>query len=193
MLNTTTNSVEEKLEQELMRLIKSCDERFLELVFKLYYSKLCSYANTFIKVPDLAEEIVQETLINFWENRASLKIDFSFKAYIFRSVHNNCINYLKKNEVLRKQYKQMSDEIVYHNEVALQNFNSEIIDNLVSKEIEIKLNFLLDSLPYQSRKIFMMNRFDHLSYSQIAKELNLSLNTIKTQMKRALKKIRGIL
>lgn len=184
---------EDKLEQELLSLIKNNEERFLELLFKLYYSRLCAYASIFIKVPDLAEEIVHETFIRFWENRTSLKIDISFRAYIFRSVHNNCINYLKKNAVLKRQFQLMSDEISYHNYLALQNFNSEIIDNLISEETEIKLNKLLDALPAQSRRIFLMNRFDNLSYSQIAAELNLSIETVRTQIKRALKKIRKIL
>ena len=180
---------EDELEQESIRLIKSGDERFLEVLFKLYYSRLCIYATTLIKIPDLAEEIVQETFIKLWENRALIKIDISFKAYIFRCVHNNCINYLKKSDVVRRQTKQMYDEIIYHNEVALQNFSSEIIDSLVSEELESRLNNALNDLPTQSRKIFLMNRFDQSSYNDIAKELNISVNTVKTQMKRAIKKL----
>ena len=91
------------LDHELLRLIKNNDEEFLKILFKLYYSKLCIYATTFVKVPDLAEEIVQETFIKFWGNRNAIEIDRTFKSYIFRSVHNNCINYLKKSEVLRRQ------------------------------------------------------------------------------------------
>ena len=179
-------------EKELLRLIIEDDEHFMELLFKLYYSRLCTYATTFIKVPDLAEEIVQETFIHFWENRKLINIDVSFKAYIFRSVHNNCINYLKKNNVLRQQNKLMSDEIIYHNTVALLNFNSEIIDTLVSEELETKLNVALDDLPPQARKIFIMNRFDRLSYNEIATGLNISVNTVKTQMKRTIKKLRVV-
>ena len=94
--------------------------------------------------------------------------------------------------MIRHQFIQISDEIIYHNEVALQNFSSEIIESLVSGELELRLKNALDDLPPQSRKIFMMNRFDQLSYSEIAKELNISVNTVKTQMKRATKKLREI-
>jgi len=182
----------DKLNQELLRLIKKNDENFLELLFNLYYSKLCNYATTFVKAQDLAEGIVQETFIKFWENRASIEIEVNVEAYIFRSVHNNCINYLKKENMIRRQFKHMADEILYHNELALKNFKSDIIDNLVSAELESKLNNALDDLPPQSRKIFLMNRFDQLSYSDIAKELNISVNTVKTQIKRALKKLREV-
>jgi RNA polymerase sigma-70 factor (ECF subfamily) len=182
----------ENLDHELLRLVKNNDEEFLKVLFKLYYSRLCSYATTFVKVQDIAEEIVQETFIKFWENRTAIQIDQSFKSYVFRSVHNNCINYLKKSEVLRRQSKQMADEIIYHNEVALRNFSPGIIDNLISEELEIKLNSVLNDLPLQARKIFMLSRFEQLSYNEIADTLKISVNTVKTQMKRTLSKLREI-
>jgi len=184
--------ISNKIEQDLLKLIKNNDDRFFELFFKLYYSRLCAYASTLIKVPDLAEEIVQETFIKLWENRASIKIETSVKAYIFRCVHNNSINYIKRNDVIERLSKQMSDEINYHNEVALLNFKSEIIENLVSEELEYKLGSALNDLPSQCRKIFIMNRFDQLSYSEIATNMNLSINTVKTQMKRALRKLHEV-
>jgi RNA polymerase sigma-70 factor (ECF subfamily) len=182
----------EDIDHELFRLVRNNDEEFFKVLFKLYYSRLCSYATTFVKVPDLAEDIVQETLINLWENRATIEIEHSFKSYVFRSVHNNCINYLKKSEVLKRQSKQMSDEIIYHNEVALRNCSPVIIDDLISKELEIRMNIALYDLPPQARKIFMLSRFDQLSYNEIADALKISVNTVKTQMKRNLSKLREI-
>ena len=130
--------VSENRDHELLRLVKNNDEEYLNVIFKLYYSSLCSYATTFVKVPDLAEEIVQETFIKFWEKRAVINAEISVKAYIFRSVHNNCINYLKNSEVMRRQSKKMTEEILYHNEVALRNFSSSIIDELISEELRNK-------------------------------------------------------
>jgi RNA polymerase sigma-70 factor (ECF subfamily) len=162
------------------------------VLFKLYYSRLCTYARTFVRIPELAEEIVQETFINFWEKRNEIEIDSSFKSYIFRSVHNNCINNLKKSEVLRRQSEKMAGEILYHNEVAMRNFSPEIIDRLVGEETERKLNMALDELPPEARKIFIMSRFDQLSYAEIAASLDISVNTVKTQMKRTLARLREI-
>jgi RNA polymerase sigma-70 factor (ECF subfamily) len=182
----------ENLDYELFRLVKNEDEEFLKILFKLYYSRLCSYAATFVKSPDLADEIVQETFIKFWEYRSSIQVDSSFKSYIFRSVHNNCINYLKKSEVLRRQTRQMADEIIYHNELALRNFSPGIIDDLISEELEAKMNSALNDLPFQARKIFMLSRFEQLSYNEIADSLKISVNTVKTQMKRTLSKLRKV-
>ncbi len=182
----------EGLDHELLRLVKNNDEEFLKILFKLYYLKLCSYAETFVKAPDLAEEIVQETFISLWENRVEIRVDHSFKSYIFRCVHNNCINFLKKSEVLRRQTKVVADEIIYHNEIALRNFNSAALDDLISREMEERLISVLNDLPPQARLIFVLSRNEHLSYSEIADTLHISVNTVKTHMKRTLSKLREI-
>jgi len=184
--------VSDNIDHELLRLVKSGDEEFFGVLFRLYYSRLCTYAATFVKVHDIAEEIVQETFIKFWENREDIRIDYSFKSYIFRSVHNNCINYLKKTEVIHRQSELMAGEIIYHNNVALHNFNPEIIDQLISEELEARLNTALNDLPPQARKIFILSRFEQLSYSEIADSLEISVNTVKTQMKRTLSKLREV-
>lgn len=182
----------ENIDQELLRLMKNNDEEFLKMLFKLYYSKLCSYAAVFVKSHDLAEEIVQETFIKFWENRKELHIEHSFRSYIFRSVHNNCINYLRKSEVLRKQSRQMAEEIMYHNEAALRNFSPTIIDDIITEELQENLSNVINDLPPQARKIFLLSRFDQLSYTEIADQMKISVNTVKTQMKRTLGKLREI-
>jgi RNA polymerase sigma-70 factor (ECF subfamily) len=86
----------------------------------------------------------------------------------------------------------MADEILYHNEVALRNFNFGIIDDLIAEEMETRLNSVLNDLPPQARKIFMLSRFEQLSYIEIADMLKISVNTVKTQMKRTLSKMREI-
>ncbi len=182
----------EDIDHELFRLLKNDDEEFLKILFRLYYSKLCVYAVTFVKVPDLAEEIVQETFVYIWENRSAIEISYSIRSYIFRSVHNNCINYVKKGDVLRRQSRQMEEEILYHNETALRNFSVDVIDYLISEEMEARLNRVLNDLPPQARKVFVMSRFDQLSYQEIAGALGISINTVKTQMKRTLNKLRKI-
>jgi RNA polymerase sigma-70 factor, ECF subfamily len=179
-------------DQELLRIVRSDDEEFLKVLFRLYYNRLCTYAETLVKTKELAEEIVQDTFVDFWEKRDDIRIDHSVRAYIFRSVHNNCINHLKKSAVLRRYNQEMADEIAWHNELAVRNFNPEIIENLAAAETEFKLNKALEELPPQARKIFLMSRFEQQSYDQIAKALDLSVNTVKTHMKRTLTKLRRV-
>jgi len=179
-------------DQELLRIIRSDDDEFLKVLFRLYYNRLCTYAETLVKTNELAEEIVQDTFVGFWEKREEIRIDHSVRAYIFRSVHNNCINHLKKSAVTRRYNQQLADEIVRHNELAVRNFNPEIIENLAAAETEFKLNRALDELPPQAKKIFLMSRFEQKSYEQIATAMGLSVNTVKTQIKRTLAKLRKV-
>ena len=181
-----------KSDRDLLALAGNSEEDLLKILFRLYYTKLCNYAVTFVRLHDIAEEIVQETFIKFWEERASINIDQSFRSYIYRSVHNNCINYLKKSEVLRRQSQEIADEILYQNEISLRNFSPEIIDGLVSEELEQLLGSVLDSLPPGARKIFLMSRFEQLSYTEIAEALSISVNTVKTQMKRTLSRLKEV-
>lgn len=180
------------IDHQLLRLVKNNNEEFLRILFNLYYSKLCTYASTFVKMPDVAEEIVQETFIKFWENRDSIDVSHSFRSYIFRSVHNNCINYLKKSQILKRQSREMEEEILYHNQIVLRNFSSDVINNLISEELEARLADILNEMPPQARKIFTMSRFDQLSYQEIADKLEISVNTVKTQMKRSLARLREL-
>jgi RNA polymerase sigma-70 factor, ECF subfamily len=179
-------------DQDLLSLVRKDDVEFLKILFRLYYDRLCMYALTFVKIPDIAEEVVQETFVRLWENREEIRINHSIRAYIYRSVHNNCINYLKKCEVLRRHSKEVADEIIYHNEIALRNFDNEILDKLVAEETEKKLERALEELPPQARKIFIMSRFDQKSYDEIASALKISVNTVKTQMRRTLARLKEL-
>jgi RNA polymerase sigma-70 factor, ECF subfamily len=180
-------------DQELFRIAESNDEEFLKILFRLYYSRLCSYALTLVKDTDLAEDIVQETFIKFWEYREEIKIAHSVRSYIFRSVHNNCINYLKKSEVLKRQYKEIADDVIYYNELIIRNYDTTIIDELIAAETEQKISHAIDELPLQARKIFLLSRFDSKSYDEIADILRISVNTVKTQMKRTLARLKEII
>ncbi len=182
-------SIEKKLEETLFKLVKRGDESAFEMLFKLYYSDLCSYAVTFVKIPEIAEEIVQETFINIWQKRNSIDIDVSWKAYVYRAIHNRCLNHLKRSRVLKKLDQETHDDIIYHHQIVIKNLDPDILDRLISEELATTIRNELEKLPVQCRKIFLLSRQEQLTYPEIAEKLNLSLNTVKTQMKRALNKL----
>jgi len=178
------------LDEELVSLLKSGDDRFFELLFENYYSSLCSYATVFVKSHDLSEDIVQETIINIWEQHETIEITGSFRSYFFRCVHNNCVNNLRKTESYKKLQDRFAKQVIQQQEIASMNADPEALENLFREDTEKKYMDALNSLPAQCRKIFLMSRFDCLDYEHIAENLNISVNTVKTQMKRALAKLR---
>jgi len=138
----------------------------------------------------LADEIVQETFIKIWESKHQLQIKLSLRSYLYRCVHNNCINYIKSAAVTLKHNEEFNKEITYHANLATLNFSEEILENIISEEMEISFERKINELPAQCRDIFILSRYDQLTYQEIAQKLNLSINTVKTQISRALDKLR---
>ena len=182
-----------KIERILFTRIREGDEDSYEILFNHYYPRLCTYASVFVKYPDVAEEIVQETFIRIWEKRSMISIRTTFKAYLYRSVHNNCINYIKSKKHLSEKDELFRIEISKQSELNAKNPDTGVLDKLISEELTTEFRRALESLPPQCLEVFMMCRNEKLSYSEIAIKLGVSVNTVKTQMKRALSKLNDCL
>jgi len=177
-----------ELEQQLIDSIKHGDVKSFELVFKSFYCRLCHYASHYVRNKTITEDLVKDTFIKIWENRKSIVINSSLSGYLYRSVHNNCVNYITRNK---------HPNILYDSD--LQDMPVELthpvssdypIANLIAQELEEKLKKSLQTLPDQCREIFILSRVDNLSHEEIAKNKNISINTVKVQIYRALMKLR---
>ncbi len=162
--------------------IQSGDEKAFELLFKAQYPVLCGYARKYLDDTDHAEEIVQEMFFNFWQKKEKLEISTSLEAYLFRSVRNACLNYLKHLKV-REEYRLATNQELLRKE-------QEIHDHVVGLELQDKIDQVISQLPPERQKIFKMSRFDELKYKEIAEKLNLSVKTVEVQMSKALKFLR---
>lgn len=178
------------LHTELTERIKQGDQNAFELLFRQYHVPLCNYALVFVKHLDVAHEIVQETFIRIWEARYGLDSGLSLKSYLYRSVHNNCINYFKKARVYNRLSEEYQAEIQQRFEILEHDMDDSQFDNMVTEELEQTIQKSIDQLPDHCREIFILSRFHSLSYQQIAEKLSVSVNTVKTQISRALEKIR---
>jgi RNA polymerase sigma-70 factor (family 1) len=161
-----------------------------EALFKKYYTALCIHAYDFVNRHELAEEIVQDTFMKVWERFHELEIQTSEKAYLYKAVQNNCFNFIKQDRV-RLQYGEALQQQL-EARIALLSLPSEHspIDKLLHLELEQLTEQAIERLPAQCRDIFRLSRFEQLSYPEIALKLGLSVNTVKTQMARALQKLR---
>jgi len=153
-----------------------------ERLFRFYYSTLCGYANSFLQDPDAAEEIVQEVMIKIWVNRESIKITTSIRSYLFRAVRNGCMNLIKHLEV-RDAYKTW-------NEALGEGFERSHEDQMIVSELEQKIRKAIDKLPLERRKVFILSRYDNLTYAEIGAKLGISVKTVENQMSKALRTLR---
>jgi RNA polymerase sigma-70 factor (ECF subfamily) len=160
--------------------VKTKDD--FETLFKAHYSLLCAYANGFLKNVDASEEVVQEVMIKIWTNRNSLKIESSIRSYLFRAVRNGCMNVLK-HETIKDGYRLFIEK-----EDVVNQRSQE--DEMIVAELEERIRRAIDLLSLERRKIFIMSRYDGLTYAQIAEKLGISVKTVENQMGKALKFLR---
>lgn len=156
-----------------------------ERYFKENYAGLCRYAFSFVWQKDAAEDIVQEMFFNIWKNHQSRQYSQINKAYLYKSVRNHSLNYLKRNKTAN-QYtviESMSGEL---NKITPENESENAeLKNGIEKAIE--------KLPLRQREIFLLSRKNELTYKEIAVILHISVKTVEAQMGSALKSLRRCL
>jgi RNA polymerase sigma-70 factor (ECF subfamily) len=157
------------------------DERSFEQHFKAHFKELLAYACTILKSEELGEEVVQNVFFKLWQNRERTQVHTSLRAYLYRSVHNESMNYLKHVQVKNQ-----------HQVYAMQQKRQETDPALLmqGKELEERIRKALNELPEQCRTIFQMSRFGEMKYREIADALQLSVKTVENQMGKALQLMR---
>ena len=169
-------------ETETIRRIRQGDEGQFESLFRSSYVSLVRYAKSLVRDHDTAEEIVQDFFFRLWQDREKIKIESSLNGYLFRAIHNRCIHWINHNRVVMKHAREMT----YKPTESTDN-PSDIIQY---KELQLKITKIIERLPERCGKIFYMNRFEGLKYSEIAKKLSVSVKTVEANMGRALKEFR---
>lgn len=173
----------------LWHQVQQNNEHAFEAIFRKHFTPLCNYAIGLIGNKSIAEDITEDCFLKLWQQRNTITIDTSLKAYLYRFVRNRCINFME-HEVVQDKYLKRKRYLLYDKELAEPVYEGSPFQNLVSRELEKEIEKSLQSLPEHCRQIFEMNRFEGLKYREIAKKLNISITTVKTQMNRALTKLR---
>lgn len=167
--------------EELLSKIKEGDKNSFKLLFDLYYTDLCRFALAYLKDPDNAEDVVQNFFISFWEKRESLTINTSIKSYLFSSVRNRSLNYIRDNS----KFADIDDEFLSN-----QPSGSIEADSMIDTDnLEEKIRGAIEKLPVKCKEIFLLSREQNLSYKQIAERLQISVKTVENQISIALKKL----
>lgn len=169
-------------ELRLIELVAEGSETAFERFYKTYFESLHAYAFVMLQDDIMAEEIVQQMFYKIWEKRAQLKVHTSAKAFLYKSVYFECLNYLK-----HEKYKTAHQNHVLY---AGQPNSESAAMRIELGELEARLQNAMNELPEQCRAIFYMSRFDELKYKEIALQLGLSIKTVEAQMSKALRVLR---
>jgi RNA polymerase sigma-70 factor (ECF subfamily) len=158
------------------------DERGLDQVYTAHYVPLYHYAYTMLDDAELAEEMVQQVFLKLLEKKGPVTIQVSIKSYLYKAVHNECLNHFKHQKVKLAHVAAASQQLHYHTDTPS--------GKMQYKELEMRLQDAINALPEQCRTIFQMSRFEDLKYADIALQLGLSIKTVENQMGKALKRLR---
>jgi RNA polymerase sigma-70 factor (ECF subfamily) len=174
----------ENQEIKVCESIRNGDKHAFESVFKTYYKILCSYANQIIADSDNSEEIVQEMFFQLWQKKEFLFIETSLKSYLFRAVHNSCLNFIKHNKI-KLAY---SSSYLHQNETSGSQY---LLDE--SEELRVLIGKAVEKLPPERKKVFMMIRYEERKYQEVADILGISVKTVENQMGKAMQFLREAL
>lgn len=172
----------EHTDHELLGLLKRGDDKAFKQIYDRYSGPLFLFAIRKLKDEQDARDVVQEIFVILWNKYQELDLRSSLSAYLYKSVHNRALNifvhrkyqasYIRSFEDYLEKYAQDADELLMQKEL------TDIIDH------EIRL------LPEKMREVFELSRKEQMSHREIAERLGISEQTVKTQVKRALKILR---
>jgi RNA polymerase sigma-70 factor (ECF subfamily) len=169
---------------KILYKLKHGDYTAYRELFDLYYKPLCGYSLKYSGSFESAEDIVQDLFVKFWDEKLYEKLDGSIAPYLYASVKNNTLQALKKetrfrfDEIEDRTNKLMSEE----------NFDMVHIE-----EEKKKLHKAIEALLIKCREVFKAIVLENLKYKEVALELGISINTVKTHHSRALRQLRNSL
>lgn len=166
-------------DKKLVEQIRQDKKGAFEKLFKRYYQQLFLFALRYVPNDEVAEDLVQEMFFNLWNKRHDLFITTSLQSYLYRSVHNQALNYLN-HEKVKTVYRE---KIVsgYKEKLQLEDISYAEID------LEQKVTDFIEQLPDRRRTIFKLSRFEGLKNREIAEKLGISIKTVEAQMTEALR------
>ena len=173
MHNNTSHTTSDEI---LFYQIQQGNEDAFEALFLRHYPALCAYARLFVE-----PEIVSDVMVWLWENKEMQAFETSLKSYLFKAVKNRCLTLINRNEV-----KQRIEKMIFDN---LQSQYDDP-DFYVMQELTEKIEEALARLPENIREAFELNRFQNLTYNEIAERLGVSPKTIDYRIQQALKQLR---
>lgn len=161
-----------------------------EQFYITWYSRAKYFAREYVTSESDAENIIQDVFLHLYERRDWMDVHTNLTAYLFTSIKNRCLDYLRKKVL--EQDLAMAMQSDFDMEQRMKHDSLEALNTHFPNEagIEELLNSALQKLPERCRAIFIMNKLEGKKQKQIAEELNLSINTVETQMSIAYKKLR---
>lgn len=179
-----------EISSQTIEQLKLDSAKAFDKIYHMYYLYLCAIAVYYVHDRRIAGEIVNDVFVAFWQNRHH--IVYPVLPYLRRAVQNASISYLRSSSFTEGLVTERQEEVwtflenhVLAADNPLQALENSEMNTMILKEVE--------KLPARCRAVFVANFYDGKSYAEIASEQNISVATVRVQMKIALTKLRASL
>lgn len=155
-----------------------------------WYSRVKHFAREYVLSEEEAENITQDVFLDFYQKRDSLDFHINVVAYLFTSVKNRCIDYLRRRILDQEAASRMQEEFDWAFRMKFDSLEAFEVDNLSEDSIQALIEKALAKLPEKCREIFILSKIKGKKQKEIADELHVSVKTVESQMTIAYKKLR---
>ena len=169
---------------DLVALLKSDDVLAFETLYARYFGKLYNHAYEKLHDRYLAQEVVQDLFVSFWQSRYKVEVHTSLTSYFFVAIRYLIINQFKKRMI----YEQKIDKLT----LTQSQITDETNEWLDYKDLQTEYQAALQELPEKCREVFTMSR-NGSSNKEIAEALNISIKTVEQHITKALRTLRILL
>lgn len=149
----------------------------IEVIFKEYYGSLCYFASQFLKNEEAIEDLVQDVFIALLEKKMFFQSEVHLKNFLYLSIRNACLNYIRSSHSKDR----------YIASLAYEEQTEDFEESIILTEVHRELAAAVENLPEECRRVFHLCYFQGLDNESAAKELGLSINTVKAQKARGKK------
>ncbi|MGE4332475.1 MAG: RNA polymerase sigma-70 factor [Macellibacteroides sp.] len=169
----------------IIKQLQDGNEKVFEQIVREYWPRMFKFALIYTQNNETSQELVQDTFLVLWNNRAILKDNTNLITYLMVVLRNKCLNLLEQARIRQLYIEEIDDETIYQraNLYVLQDEASQIVE---SEDLHKAIERALSKLPEKTREIFMLSRYDGLKNQQIAETKNISQKTVEYHISKAL-------
>jgi RNA polymerase sigma-70 factor (ECF subfamily) len=170
--------------------MKDASSTLFSRLFSNFQNRFLHFAQRYVRDWAVAEDIVMDAFIYYWENKHRLPEDTNVPAYILTSIKNKCLSHLRHLDIKENVANRIQNDLQW--ELSNRIARLEVFEpyEIFSKEIMDLVDKTLQSLPMQTREIFILSRYEGLSQKEIAKRLNISTKTVEFHISKAIRVLR---
>lgn len=154
-------------------------------LFEQYKPQFVMVARSYVRDAMVAEDLVMDCFISFWENRNKIEIVHNIPSYILISIKRRCLNWLRDQSTHLKVQEDIHSTALHIISSRIATIETNDPNGLYANEIAAIIKRELANMPKQTRRVFLASRFENMTYKEIGEKFGLSFNQVNFEIRKA--------